>query len=236
MKKRTKKRIKKYALYALLFFFGSTILTAIIYAFVPVPLTPYMVSRALTIKDYKINKTWVPIEKISPQLILAVIAAEDQLFLDHHGFDFKAIRKAISNNSKGKRVKGASTISQQTAKNVFLWPARSWIRKGMEVYFTTLIELFWSKKRTIEVYLNVVEMGKGIYGAQAASKHYFLKDVSKMNAYEAAMLAAILPSPIKYNLNHPDHYIFERQDWILEYMFKLRVQKKYKTFLQTIKN
>ena len=164
-----------------------------------------------------LKKDWVSIDKIAPELQLAVVASEDNRFLTHHGFDFEAIEKAKEFNEKkqGKRVRGASTISQQTAKNVFLWPARSWIRKGFEVYFTALIELVWSKKRIMEVYLNVIETGDGIYGAEAASRAYFNKPAEKLSRSEAALIAAILPNPRKWNPAHPTGYLLGRQQWIL---------------------
>ena len=149
-----------------------SIFVVIIYGWVPVPFTPLMVIRAIEFPEEDLQHDWVPIEEISNNLKIAVIASEDQNFPVHNGFDVKAIEKAIENNRQGKRVRGASTISQQTAKNVFLWPQRGWVRKGFEVYFTFLIETFWSKERILEVYLNSIEMGKGIYGAEAASRAF----------------------------------------------------------------
>lgn len=172
-------------------------------------------------KDMKLKKDWVSYDEISPALPLAVVAAEDQLFLDHYGFDFNAIEKALKNNekkSKRKKMKGASTISQQTAKNVFLWPSRTWVRKGFEVYFTGLIEIFWSKQRILEVYLNVVEMGDGVYGAEAAARHHFKKSAAKLSRSEAAAIAACLPNPRKWSASKPTGYISGRQAWILRNM------------------
>jgi monofunctional biosynthetic peptidoglycan transglycosylase len=166
----------------------------------------------------KCEKNWVANEKISNKLELAVVCSEDQNFLNHHGFDFTAIKKAMKHNEKSKRVRGASTISQQTAKNVFLWQGRSWIRKGFEVYFTFLIETFWSKERILEVYLNVIEMGDGIYGAEAASQAYFNKPASKLNSSQAALIAAVLPNPIKYSAKKPGPFIHRRQQWIIRQM------------------
>jgi monofunctional biosynthetic peptidoglycan transglycosylase len=145
------------------------------------------------------------------------MASEDQKFYEHNGFDWEAIKKAYEYNAKKKRkrpIKGASTISQQTAKNVFLWPGRSWVRKGFEVYFTFLIELFWSKERIMEVYLNVIEMGDGVYGAEAASQTYFKKPASKLTKDNAAAIAAILPNPRKYSASKPGPYIQQRKEWI----------------------
>ena len=191
----------------------------------PIPITPFMVVKIFENKSIKMKKDWVPLSKISQELSLAVIASEDQLFLEHVGFDIQAIQKAIQFNQqqkKGKRLKGGSTISQQTAKNVFLWPGRSWFRKGLEVYFTFLIEIFWTKERILEVYLNVIEMGRGVYGAQAASKHYFKLNASQLNRYHASMLAAILPNPTKYSVSNPSDYVLDRQYWIMEQMQQLR--------------
>ena len=191
-----------------------------------------MVIKCVENKSLKIKKDWVPLSKISDELSLAVIASEDQLFLEHFGFDIKAIEKALDENKhqKKRKIKGASTISQQTAKNVFLWPGRSWLRKGLEIYFTALIEMFWTKERILEVYLNVIEMGKGVYGAQAASKLYFGKNASQLNRYDAASLAAILPNPVKYHPNQPTDYIMERQLWILDQMQHLRAGEYAKLF------
>lgn len=166
----------------------------------------------------KLKKDWVPLEKISPNLQLAVVCSEDQNFIKHNGFDFEAIDKAMEYNEKHKKTRGASTISQQVAKNVFLWPGRSWIRKGFEVYFTFLIELFWSKQRIMEVYLNVIEMGDGIYGAQAASETFFRKDAISLGSAEAATIAAVLPNPRKFNVAKPSAYVQGRRSWILRQM------------------
>jgi monofunctional biosynthetic peptidoglycan transglycosylase len=173
-------KVLKFILKTIMWFFIISIGLTIIYRFVPVPVTPLMLIRCyeqkVDGKDMTLKKDWVSYDEISPALPLAVVAAEDQLFLDHYGFDFTAIEKALKSNekkSKRKKMKGASTISQQTAKNVFLWPSRTWVRKGFEVYFTGLIEIFWSKQRILEVYLNVVEMGDGVYGAEAAAQSSF---------------------------------------------------------------
>ena len=207
--------------YGALFFFGSTILIVLTYRFINPPVTPLMVIRSFQQmfngEKLVLKKDWVPIKEISPSLQLAVVASEDNRFLEHHGFDFEAIEKAKDYNEKkkGKRIRGASTISQQTAKNVFLLPQRSWIRKGLEAWFTVLIELVWSKQRIMEVYLNVIETGTGIYGAEKASQIYFNKPASKLTASEAALLAAILPGPLKWNPAHPTKYLLSRQQWIL---------------------
>lgn len=211
-------------MYVTIFFFLSTIATALVYNFMPVPLTPFMIIQYCKNPKAGFHKEWVPLSKISNELSLAVIASEDQLFLEHFGFDINAIKKAIEYNerTKNKHIKGASTISQQTAKNVFLWPGRSWLRKGLEIYFTALIETLWTKERILEVYLNVIEMGKGIYGAQAASEAYFKRDAYKLNTTQSALMAAVLPNPEKLSVQNPSLYVLERQQWIMEQMQHLR--------------
>ncbi len=164
------------------------------------------------------NHDWVPLDRISRNIQLAVICSEDQHFVGHNGFDLKAIERAISENKKGHRIRGGSTISQQTAKNVFLWPQRSWLRKGLETYFTFVMELVWSKERIMEVYLNSIEMGKGIYGIEAASRHWFGKSAGKLTKDEAAAIAAILPNPRNYKANPASHYIQGRKAWIVRQM------------------
>lgn len=201
------------ALFALLSLF-----TTLLYRWVNVPLTPLMVMRYLDPDVGRIRKEWVPLERISDHLVLAVLVHEDQNFFEHEGFDFKAIEKAMEYNRKHKRKRGASTISQQTAKNVFLWPQRSWLRKGLEVWFTFLIETFWSKRRIMEVYLNVIETGRGIYGAEAAAKTYFGKSAARLTPEEAALIAAVLPAPLRYSVTEPGPYMRARQRWILRQM------------------
>jgi monofunctional biosynthetic peptidoglycan transglycosylase len=187
----------------------------LLFKFVPVPFTPLMGVRALEHKsagkDMTCSHDWVPIEEISLNLQKAVIASEDGRFLEHWGFDFEAMQKAYKNNSKGKRLKGGSTISQQTAKNIFLWQGRSYVRKGLEAYYTVLIELIWGKKRIMEVYLNSIEMGDGVYGAEAAAKHWYRKDAASLTRYEAAGIAAILPNPRKYKASNSSSYINRRK-------------------------
>lgn len=199
-----------------------SIVSVIAFRWVPVPLTPLMLIRNIEQiggdKGMIMEHDWVPLEEISPKLQLAVVCSEDQNYLKHYGLDFGAIEKAMKENEKGKRTRGASTISQQTAKNVFLWPGRSYIRKGLEVWFTLLIETFWNKERIMEVYLNSIEMGKGIYGAQAASKHWFHKSAKKLTKDEAAAIAAILPNPLQYKANPPSSYITGRKAWIKQQM------------------
>lgn len=198
------------------------IIGVVIFKWVPVPATPLMAIRYFEQKQTDQPAVWkhhwVPLENISENLQLAVVCSEDQNFVKHNGFDLKAIEKAFDNNQQGKRVKGASTISQQTAKNVFLWPQRSWLRKGLETYVTFLIELIWKKERIMEVYLNSIEMGNGIYGAEAASQYWFKKPASKLSKSEAAAIAAILPRPLKYRANPPTNYIATRKLWIMKQM------------------
>ncbi len=215
-------RIWKIFLKIFLWFIAISIVLVLLFKWVPIPITPLMVIRCVEQKmdgkDMKLEKKWKPLEEISPSLQLAVVCSEDQNFLKHHGFDFGAIEKAMKHNKKSKKKRGASTISQQTAKNVFLWPGRSWVRKGFEVYFTFLIETFWSKERIMEVYLNVIEMGPGIYGAEAASQAYFNKSAIKISKQQAATIAVVLPSPLKYNAKRPSGFLQGRINWTMKQM------------------
>jgi monofunctional biosynthetic peptidoglycan transglycosylase len=180
---------------------------------VPPPATPLMLIRR--VEGYGIDKAWRPLERISPNLVRAAMAGEDAKFCEHHGFDWEAIRGAWRRYEDGARgLRGASTISMQTAKNVFLWPGRDWIRKAFEAYFTALIELAWGKERIIEIYLNVVEWGPGIYGAEAAAEFYFHKPAAALSAEEAARLAAVLPDPLKWSPSRPDRYVAGRAAFI----------------------
>lgn len=169
-------------------------------------------------KKMRMSHDWVAFEEITPKLQLAVVCSEDQNYLKHFGFDWGAIQKAMKENEQGKHMRGASTITQQTAKNVFLWPGRSYVRKAFEVWFTLLIEIFWSKERIMEVYLNSIEMGDGVYGAEAASQHWFKKKANKLTKDEAAAIAAILPSPLRYKANPATNYISKRKEWIKQQM------------------
>jgi monofunctional biosynthetic peptidoglycan transglycosylase len=218
MLKKTYRFFRKLMLY---FFIGSVALT-IIYRFVPPPFTYLMIQRLVEQKmdgeGLKLRKDWVSIGEMSPYLVRAVIASEDQHFNEHWGFDIEALQKAYQHNQKSKKVKGGSTISQQVAKNVFLWPGRSYFRKGLEAYFTILIEITWSKKRIMEIYLNEIEMGDGIYGAEAAAKKYFRKPAKDLSKRESALIAAVLPNPIRWTPVHPNAYIQRRQYRILRAM------------------
>ncbi len=218
------KFIKKTLKWIVVAFFASTILSVVALRFLPVYFTPLMFIRCYEQvsegKDLKLSHHWVPLEKISPSLPLAVMASEDANYLSHHGFDYEAIEHAAKRNREHpeKRKLGASTISQQTAKNVFLWPGRSWIRKGFEVYFTTLIELMWSKQRIMEVYLNSIETGDGIYGADAVAKEHFRTDALHLTKAQCALIAATLPNPRKFSSLHPSAYMLKRQARILREM------------------
>ena len=222
--KRIKRFIKKAIIGIVVVFFASTILSVIVLRWVPVYFTPLMVIRVsqqiAAGEETKLRHHWVPYEEISPSLSLAVMASEDAHFQEHNGFDYKAIEHAAMRNIKHpeKRKLGASTISQQTAKNVFLWPGRSWVRKGFEVYFTVLIEFFWSKQRIMEVYLNSIEMGDGIYGADAVAEWHFHTRASKLTRQQCALIAASLPNPRRFNSGKPSGYMLKRQNRILREM------------------
>ena len=218
--------IGKFIWKSTLWFFGLSIGLVILYRFLPVPITPLMVIRLVEQgfdpdKELRLAKDWVSISEMSKHAPQAVYAAEDQKFMDHHGFDMEAMKKACENNKKGKRIKGASTITQQTVKNVFLWPSRSYVRKGLEAYFTVLVELIWSKERIMEVYLNVIEMGNGIYGIQGASQTYFDRDASTLAKGQAALIAAVFPNPRRWNPARPTSYIQGRKTWIIRQMSNL---------------
>ncbi len=205
-----------------MWFFIVSMLSVILFRWIPIPVTPLMLIRCVEHKmdgkEMKLNKDWVSLDEIAPSLQLAVVCSEDQNFIKHNGFDFEAIEKAMDYNETHTKTRGASTISQQTAKNVFLWQGRSYLRKGLEVYFTFLIETFWSKERIMEVYLNVIEMGDGIYGAQAASKTFFKKDSKYMSKSECATIAAVLPNPRKFNAGKPSAYTQKRRGWVMNQM------------------
>lgn len=209
----------------LLFLFVSSILAVVVLRFVPVYYTPLMFTRLYDQfkegKPFKLEHKWVPMDRIAQPLAQAVVASEDNLFLDHHGFDMTQIQKARAEAEKGKRVRGASTITQQTAKNVFLWQGKSYLRKGLEAYFTVLIEWIWGKERIMEVYLNSIEMGDGIYGAEAVAQAHFKKPAYKLSRGEAALIAASLPNPIKFNSGKPSPYMRKRQAKIVSLMGKL---------------
>ena len=218
------KTIKNIIKWIVVAFFASTILSVVALRFVPVFFTPLMFIRCYQQvcegKELKLEHHWVAFNEISPHMPVAVMASEDAKFLQHHGFDYEAIEHAAKRNMEHpeKRKLGASTISQQTAKNVFLWPGRSWVRKGFEVYFTSLIELLWPKQRIMEVYLNSIEMGDGIYGVDAVAEAHFGTDALHLSKAQCALIAATLPNPRKFSSKHPSAYMLKRQARILREM------------------
>ncbi len=221
---RLRRQVRRILIGIVVAFFASTILSVVVLRWVPVLFTPLMFIRMAEQhadgRPMVLRHRWVPIEEIAPTLPQAVIASEDAHFMKHHGFDYKAIEYAAVRNLKHpeRRKIGASTISQQTAKNVFLWPGRSWLRKGLEVYFTWLIELTWSKQRIMEVYLNSIEMGDGIYGASAVAEWHFHKRASELTREESALIAVTLPNPRRFSSASPSPYVLKRQKRILREM------------------
>ncbi|MEW5560285.1 monofunctional biosynthetic peptidoglycan transglycosylase [Enterobacter asburiae] len=218
------KRIALRVLLVLVVFWGGGIA---LFSVLPVPFSAVMVERQLGAIfsgnfHYLAHSDWVSMDEMTPWMGLAVIAAEDQKFPDHWGFDVSAIEKALAHNERNEnRIRGASTLSQQTAKNLFLWDGRSWLRKGLEAGLTVGIETVWSKKRILTVYLNIAEFGEGVFGVEAASQRYFHKPASKLTMSEAALLAAVLPNPLKFRADAPSGYIRSRQAWILRQMRQL---------------
>ena len=204
----------------------ATILPVVLLRWIPPVTSAVMISKSISSlwsdkKGYKTRYKWTPWEKISQHAGIAVVAAEDQMLPEHFGFDLESISDALEKHSRGKRLRGASTISQQVAKNLFLWSGRSFIRKGLEAYFTLLIEAAWPKQRILEVYLNIAEFGRGIFGVGAASEVFFKKPPSKLTPSEAALLAAVLPNPIRLRADRPTKYVYGRRDWILDQMAQL---------------
>lgn len=195
--------------------------TVVLYKYVAPPITGMMFYKWWAQENYTIDYRWKDLEEIDSSVPLAFISSEDQKFLDHNGFDVEAIKKAIESNKESKKVRGASTISQQVAKNVFLLPTKSYVRKGLEVYFTFLIELIWGKERIMEVYINVVELGEGVYGVEAAAQNYFKKSANKLNRSEAALMATVLPNPLIFKLKSPSAYMRKRSNWVLRQMNNL---------------
>jgi len=215
-----KKRRKRPVLTVLLTLALLLVASVAVHRLVPPPTTFLMVTRSL--EGEGLSYRWRSLDHISPRLVEAVIASEDSTFCAHRGFDMKAIEKALKANERGGRIRGGSTISQQTAKNVFLWPGRDWIRKGLEAGYTVLIETVWGKRRIVEVYLNVAEWAPGVYGAEAAAQHWFGKSASDLTAREAARLAAILPSPRRYNASSPGPYVRRRASQVQAAMGTVR--------------
>ena len=207
-------------------FVAGTVLQVAVLRFVDPPTSAFMLARQAEAwrqgdREFRVAHDWRDLKHISPYLPLAVIAAEDQNFAAHSGFDFEAIGKAMDHNARGKRVRGGSTISQQVAKNLFLWQGRSWLRKGLEAWYTLLIELMWPKQRILEVHVNVAEFGDGIYGAQAAARSFWGKDASRLTAEQSARLAAVLPAPRRYSAVKPGPYVQRRAAWIQRQMRQL---------------
>ncbi len=223
-------KISLFLLKTILWFFIISVLLVVAYRFVNPPLTYLMIRKGFERKDagksWKIDKKWRDFDEISFNLKKAVLAAEDQNFMNHHGFDMKAIQNAYKKNKKGKNLRGGSTISQQTAKNVFLWQGRSWVRKGFEAYFTVLIEFFWGKKRILEVYLNVIEMGDGIYGAEAATQYYYQKPATALTRRQAALLSAVFPNPIRWRPDKPTAFI-NRRAWLIQRNMRFMKDPKF---------
>lgn len=209
-------KILKFLMYSVLVFFVSSLLIVVIYKFISPPFTPVMVIRIFEGwfegKNISISKKWVPYEDISPNIFRAVVSAEDAKFMKHDGFDWQAIDNAKKYNERkhGTKMRGASTISMQTAKNTFLWHGRVYIRKALEAYFTVLTEFIWGKKRILEVYVNVIELGEGIYGVESASNHFFGKHAGELTKREAALLASVLPNPRRWSPASPTSYIESR--------------------------
>lgn len=214
--------VKRLVFKTVLWFFGLSLFSVVVFKFIPVPFTPLMIVRLaeqkLAGQEMTFSHDWVSIDEMSRNFPKAVISSEDGTFLKHYGFDFKAMKKAFKNNNRGRKLKGGSTISQQTAKNVFLWQGRSYVRKGFEAYFTFLIELVWGKKRIMEVYLNSIEMGDGVYGVQAASMYWYGKNADEVTMMQAAGIAAILPNPRKYRATNSTSYINKRKAKIVKVM------------------
>ena len=219
--------IKRWFLRAILTVAGLWVAGIILFSFLPVPFSAVMAERQLSAWltgdfGYVAHSDWVSMDEISPWMPLAVIAAEDQKFPDHWGFDMASIEKAISHNERNEnRIRGASTLSQQTAKNLFLWDGRSWVRKGLEAGLTLGMEVVWTKRRILAVYLNIAEFGEGTFGVEAAAQRYFHKPASRLTAAEAALLAAVLPNPNRFKANAPSGYVHQRQQWIVRQMRQL---------------
>ncbi|QTF10268.1 monofunctional biosynthetic peptidoglycan transglycosylase [Brenneria izadpanahii] len=217
-------RFKRLIVRCLLAVLGLWLAGILLFSFLPVPFSAVMADRQISAWlngdfSYVAHSTWVAMDDIAPSMALAVIAAEDQKFPEHWGFDFDAINSALRHNERNtQRIRGASTLSQQMVKNLFLWDSRSWLRKGLEAGITAGVELVWTKRRILTVYLNIAEFGPGIFGVEAASRHYFNKPASRLTASESALLAAVLPNPIRFRVNAPSGYVIQRQQWILRQM------------------
>jgi len=224
------KKLQKLLRWIVLLFFGSTILAVFVYKWCPVYVTPLMIIRCAQQvhrgETLRLKHHWVPLDSMSIYMPVAVMASEDQRFLTHNGFDFIEINKAMDERRSGKRFRGGSTISQQTAKNVFLWPKSSWLRKGLEAYFTVLIEFIWGKERIMEVYLNSIEMGDGIYGAEAVAQQHFGRRAITLTRPNCALIAATLPNPLQFSSKDPSSYVLKRQTAIMTQMRHIDVFPK----------
>lgn len=219
-----RRRLRRYLLWLVSAWLLLTVLPVLLFRVVPVPTSAFMLQYQFGGWGQQrppLRHQWVPAQEISDQARLAVLAAEDQRFAEHHGFDVAAIRAALRHNERSQRTRGASTISQQLAKNLFLWPGRTWLRKGLEVYFTALIEITWSKQRILTVYLNCVEFGPGIYGVEAAAQAYFGRPAAALGPHQAALLAAVLPNPRRLSVAQPSAYVRSRAAWIQRQMRRL---------------
>lgn len=213
------RRLLRWALFALAAWVVGSLLAVLVLRFAPPPASAVMLQDWIGAKfdgrrDFALRYRWTPWNRVAKTLPIALVAAEDQKFPFHHGFDFDAIQSALAEAEDGDRLRGASTISQQVAKNLFLWNGRSFVRKGLEAYFTVLIETLWPKRRTLEVYLNIAEFGDGIYGAAAASERFFRAAPDRLDARQAALLAAVLPNPARYRVDQPSPYVLRRAAWI----------------------
>jgi len=220
------RRLARGLLYSVLVATTLLLLTVLALRWVNPPASAFMIEASLTAlrageHDYATHYQWVDLEQISPQAALAVIASEDQQFPFHAGFDFKSIREAVRHNARSRHVRGASTISQQVAKNLFLWPGGGFFRKGLEAGLTLLIEWCWPKERILEVYLNIVEFGRGTYGVQAAAQRYFHENARRLDRADSALLAAVLPNPRRLRVEAPSAYVWARSEWIAEQMAEL---------------
>ena len=224
------RKLQLFLRWIVLLFFGSSILAVFIYKWCPVYITPLMIIRCAQQvhrgEHLRLKHHWISLDSMSIYMPVAVMASEDQRFLTHNGFDFIEIDKAMEERRSGKRYRGGSTISQQTAKNVFLWPQQSWVRKGLEAYFTILIELVWGKERIMEVYLNSIEMGNGIYGAEAVAQQHFGRSAITLTRPNCALIAATLPNPLKFSSKDPSSYLLRRQTAIMQQMRHIEVFPK----------
>ena len=213
------RRALRFFVFGLLLWIATTWLCVLVMRFVPPLTSAFMLERRVAAvthgeRDFVMKYQWVPLSQVSADLPIALVAGEDQKFPVHHGFDLQAIADALDEADEGERLRGASTISQQTAKNLFLWGGRSFVRKGMEAYFTVLLELTWPKRRILEVYLNIAEFGDGVYGAQAAAQQFFRKNAAQLTAHESALLASVLPNPRKLHADRPSPYVAHHAEWI----------------------